>query len=74
MVHHALVSVIEPVFERRFIGDSYANRAGLGTHRAVDRLQQLARRHPYVLRLDIVRHFPTIDHAVSGHILTGRIH
>lgn len=63
IVHHALCNRIEPVFEHLFIPDSYANRPSKGTHRAVDRLQQLAKRYPYVLRLDIVKHFPSIDHA-----------
>jgi RNA-directed DNA polymerase len=40
VVHHALCNVIEPLFERRFIFDSYANRVGKGTHRALDRCQQ----------------------------------
>jgi len=39
VVHHALCSLIEPVFERSFIFDSSANRAGKGTHRAIDRAQ-----------------------------------
>ncbi len=64
VVHHALCRVIEPWFDRRFIPDSYANRVGRGTHRAVDRLQQFARRYRYGLRLDIVKHFPSIDHAL----------
>jgi len=38
VVHHALVRVIEPLFERRFIHDSYANRLGKGTHRPGDDL------------------------------------
>ena len=62
VVHHALCNVIEPWFERRFIFDSYANRVGKGTHRALDRLQQFARRFRYALRMDIVQHFPSIDH------------
>jgi retron-type reverse transcriptase len=41
VIHHALCNQIEPLFERRFIFDSYANRVGKGTHRAVDRLQFL---------------------------------
>jgi len=56
--------LIEPRFERLFIPDSYANRVGKGTHRAIDRLQQHARRHRYVLRADIVQHFASIDHAI----------
>ena len=35
-----------------------------GTHRAVDHLQAYARAYPYVLRLDIVQHFPSLDHAL----------
>jgi formylglycine-generating enzyme required for sulfatase activity len=64
VVHHALCNVIEPRFERLFIADSYANRTGKGTHRAIDRLQQFAQRHRYVLRADIVKHFPSIDHQI----------
>ncbi|MEW8440456.1 MAG: reverse transcriptase domain-containing protein [Candidatus Thiodiazotropha taylori] len=64
VVHHALCNVIEPEFERRFIGDSYANRLNKGTHRAIDRLQTFSRRYRYAIRLDIVRHFPSIDHQI----------
>lgn len=64
VVHHALCNVIEPLFEARFIPDSYANRVGKGTHRALDRLQEFTRRYRYVLRMDIVQHFPSIDHAI----------
>jgi retron-type reverse transcriptase len=64
VVHHALCNIIEPEFERRFIVDSYANRRGKGTHRAIDRLQAFTRRYCYTIRLDIVRHFPSIDHQI----------
>jgi len=64
VVHHALCNVIEPEFDRRFIADSYANRMGKGSHKAIDRLQQFVRQYPYVLRLDIVKHFPSLDHQV----------
>jgi RNA-directed DNA polymerase len=57
VVHHSLCNVIEPAFERRFIGDSYANRLNQGTHRAIDRLQTFSRRYRYAIRLDIVRTF-----------------
>ncbi len=64
IVHHALCAIIEPRFERVFISDSYANRIGKGTHRAIDRLQHFARRYRYVLRCDIKQHFAAIDHAI----------
>ena len=64
VVHHALCQIIEPLFERRFIYDSYACRAGKGTHAAVNRAQQFARQYPYVLKLDLEHFFPSIDMAI----------
>jgi len=64
VVHHALCRVIEPIFEARFIHDSYACRVGRGTHRALDRCQEFARRHPYVLQCDVQAYFPSVDHAI----------
>jgi retron-type reverse transcriptase len=40
VVHHALHQVIEPIWKRKFIHDSYACRLGKGTHRALDRCTQ----------------------------------
>ncbi len=74
VVHHALCNLIEPVFEARFASHSYANRAGKGTHRATARLQKWARRYPYVLRADVVRHFPSLDHAILRAKLARHIH
>lgn len=73
VVHHALCNVIEPLFERRFIHDSYANRVGKGTHRALDRCTYYARRYRYVLQCDVRQHFPAIDHAILRDILAHSI-
>jgi reverse transcriptase-like protein len=73
VVHHALCNVIEPRFERLFIPDSYANRVGKGTHRAIDRLQSFARHYRFVLRADIVQHFASVDHAILLDILRRQI-
>jgi len=73
VVHHALCRVTEPVYESRFIFDSYANRIGKGTHRALDRSQQFARRYPYVLQCDVKQFFPSIDHGILYQILSRHI-
>jgi hypothetical protein len=64
VVHHALCRVIEPIWERRFIFDSYANRVGKGTHRALDRTTQFARGHSHFLQCDVRQFFPSIDHDI----------
>ena len=73
VVHHALCNLIEPLFERSFIYDSYANRLGKGTHRALDRTQAFVRRYPYVLQCDIRQFFPSIDHAILLSLLAKKI-
>jgi RNA-directed DNA polymerase len=74
VVHHALCNLIEPAFERSFIKDSYANRVGKGTHRALDRCQELARRYRYVLPCDVRQFFPSIDHAVLLETIRRKVH
>ena len=73
VVHHALCNLIEPVFERSFIFDSYANRQDKGTHRALNRCQQFARQYRYVLQCDIKQFFPSIDHAILRATLARKI-
>jgi retron-type reverse transcriptase len=73
VVHHALCNVIEPIFEPTFIFDSYANRVGKGTHKALDRCQEFARRFRYVLQCDLRQFFPSIDHGVLRAILGRKI-
>jgi retron-type reverse transcriptase len=73
VVHHALVNVIGPLFDRNFIRDSYANQVGKGTHRAVDRYQEFARRYRYVLQCDVAKFFPSVDHEILKTLLRSRV-
>jgi RNA-directed DNA polymerase len=73
VVHHALSNIVEPIFERSFIYDSYANRVGKGTHRALDRCQTFTRRYRYVLPCDVRQYFPSIDHQILRETLARKI-
>ncbi len=73
VVHHALCAVIEPLFEKTFIYDSYANRKGKGTHKAILRYQHYAQSYQYVLKCDIKQFFPSIDHEVLKKLIRKKI-
>lgn len=73
VVHHALCNIIEPIFEKTFIYDSYANRKGKGTHKAIERFQYFAKKYKYVLKCDIRRFFPSIDHAILKNEIRWKI-
>lgn len=73
VVHHALMNIIEPLFERQFIFDCYANRLGKGLHRALDRCTYYLRRHRYVMLCDVRQFFPSVDHQILLDILSRTI-
>ena len=64
VVHHALCNLLEPIFERSFVFDSYACRKGKGTHAAVDRYTEFARKNRYVLKCDVRKFFPSVDQQI----------
>ncbi len=79
VLQHSLVAAIEPIWERRFIADSYACRPGRGMHRGADRaqamLRQVLRRDGciYALKADIRKYFASIDHGVLTALLQRHI-
>jgi len=73
VVHHAVCRVVEPIFDRTFVHESYANRLGKGTHRALDHATALCRRFPYVLKCDVAKFFPSVDHQVLLKLLARKI-
>ena len=73
VVHHALIAVIAPPLERRFLSTSYANRQGYGTHRALRRFCRACREHRWILQADIRQYFPSIDHRLLLAQLAGLI-
>ncbi len=59
--HHALMHHAGPVLERSLTDTSYACREGMGALAAVQRAQQLLRRHPWYVKTDIDAYFDSID-------------
>jgi len=73
VVHHALCNVIIWPIERSFIHDTYANRFGYGTHRALRRFTHFARSSEYILQCDIRKYFPSINHEILKSTLRRKI-
>ena len=44
VIHHALINILEPIFDITFIYDSYASRKCKGTHKAVQRFDRFKRK------------------------------
>lgn len=66
IVHWMLYQYLLPIWQPRFIHDTFGNLPGRGTHAAVRRLAQFARseRATWVLQLDISKYFYSVNHAL----------
>jgi len=80
VVHHALCNIIEPIFEKTFIYDSYANRKDKGTLKALQRFDYFKRKvsrnntlKRYILKADIKKYFENIDHKILMGAIKKRI-
>ena len=80
ILHHAIFSVINPLFETTFISRSFSCRINYGTHRGVAALEGMARkmsrngtRDCLILKCDIRKFFDSVDHAILLGIMKKRI-
>jgi retron-type reverse transcriptase len=66
VVHWMLYRYLLPLWQPRFIHDTYGNLPGRGTHAAVDRLATFCRgaNARWALQLDISKYFYSVGHAV----------
>ena len=72
VVHHALTAMLEPIWEQSFLADSFACRKGKGTHAAMRRCQELARRHRWVYKADVKTRDALVFAEVESENRTGR--
>ena len=76
IVHHALIQVLQPIYDKMLIYDTYASRRNKGTHAAIDRLTQFLHRdrdNAFVFHGDVRKFFDNIDHKALITILRKKI-
>lgn len=80
ILHHAIYSILNPIFEPTFIPDSYSCRIDKGTHKGVLRLEKMIRKESknyskpcFILKCDIKKFFDSVDHGILLKILNKRI-
>lgn len=64
VLHHAIMIVCEPVFERWLVPDTFACRPGKGREAAVRRAARFSRGHRWCLHLDVRKYFDSISHDI----------
>ena len=80
VLHHAVFRVLYPLFDKRFIFDSYSCRLEKGTHRAVNRLEKFCRqlsrnntKNIFALKCDVRRFFDSIDQNILLTLIRSKV-
>ncbi|MGL5318932.1 MAG: RNA-directed DNA polymerase, partial [Bacteroidales bacterium] len=71
VMHHAIMNVCHPIFEKKQIFDSYASRKAKGSHKAIDRAYFFSKNNQWFLKLDVRKFFDSVDHQVLKGLLTS---
>ncbi len=89
IVHHAIVSILEPIFDKTFIYDSCANRIGKGNLFAIQRFYKFLRKvsrngkvngwlnnnqiKGYCLKADVKHYFQEVNHDVLIGVISRKV-
>lgn len=80
IVHHALFSYLNALFDKTFIFHSYSSRVGKGTHLGVKHLYTMMRKvsrnftqKAHALKCDIRKFFDSIDHRILLDLISKKV-
>lgn len=76
IVHHCIVQVLQPMWTKLLIRDTYSTIPGRGIHDGVRRIKKALKDvngTRYCLKLDVKKYYPSIDHDVLKLILQRKI-
>lgn len=77
IVHHAIMNVCGPIWEKIFTRDTYACVVGRGGHLCRARMKEDMRKDPegtkYCLKLDIRHYYPSVNHEIMKGIIRKKI-
>jgi len=69
VLHHAIMNICHPYFEKKLIYDTYATRKGKGTYKALDRAKIFTKNNKYFVKFDVRKYFDSIDHTILYEML-----
>ncbi|MEI6143331.1 MAG: RNA-directed DNA polymerase [Mariniphaga sp.] len=72
VLHHALMNVCHPYFEKYQVFDSYATRIGKGTYKALERAAQFQKNYQWYYKFDVRKYFDSIVHKILYKMLENK--
>lgn len=76
IIHHCIVQILEPIWMKTLIADTYSSLKGRGIHKGVKRIKtalQDRENTTYCLKMDVRKFYPSIDHDILKSVLQHKI-
>jgi len=76
IIHHCIMNVLEPIWTRTLIKDTYSSLKGRGIHKGVRRIKQALKDRngtQYCLKMDVRKFYPSIDHSILKKMLQRKL-
>ena len=77
IAHHAIMNIMEPIWKKIFINNTYACIKGRGIHKATKDLIKDLKKDPkntqYCLKLDIRKFYPSVNHDILMQIVKKKV-
>ena len=76
IIHHCIMNVLEPIWMKTLIADTYSSLKNRGIHRGVKRIKKALKDRKntkYCLKMDIRKFYPSINHDILKKIIRKKI-
>lgn len=75
IVHHAILQVLEPIWKKTLINNTYQSIKGRGIHKAKKKLEPVVRsgKYKYCLKFDIAKFYPSVDNEIMKDIVRRKL-
>ena len=75
IIHHAIMQILEPIWKKSLIDDTFQSIKGRGIHKAKERVQKAvnSRDSQYCLKLDVQKFYPSIGNDVLKQVVRKKI-
>ena len=76
IIHHCIMQILEPIWKKTLIRDTYSSIKGRGLHDGVRRIKKALKDKQgtkYCMKLDIKKFYPSINHEVLKQIIHHKI-
>lgn len=75
IIHHCIMQILEPVWNKVLIRDTYSSLKGRGIHDGLKRVRNALKKdsNKYCLKFDIQKFYPSVDHGILKQIIRKKI-